>query len=65
MSPRKDSTRILVISISLVVIVGIFAVILGQREGAGSLTIKTGKSELVMDFSDNKLNFSELIVSAN
>ncbi|CAB5133400.1 hypothetical protein D3OALGB2SA_3776 [Olavius algarvensis associated proteobacterium Delta 3] len=60
MPNRKEISKIVFIGAVLVVVV-IFAVIMNERQGAGSLTIKTGESELVMNFADNKLNFSELI----
>ncbi len=61
MAERSELIKTMAIIAALVVIVGMFLFIMNNRSGAGSLTIKTGDSELVLDFSDNKLNFSELI----
>lgn len=58
---RSAVTKVLISALGLIIIVGLFVFTMGERQGAGSLTIKAGKSELVMDFSDNKLNFSELL----
>jgi hypothetical protein len=61
MPERSETIKNMTIIVAIVVIVGMFLFIMNNRQGAGSLTIKTGDSELVLDFSDNKVNFTELI----
>lgn len=61
MSINVELIKTGVIASSLVIIVGMFIYIMSDRQGGGSLTIKNGDNEVVMNFSDNKLNFSELI----
>ena len=60
--PAENSIpKIVSVSLVLVTIVGLFLFVMNSRAGPGALTIKAGGSELVMNFADNKLNFSDLI----
>lgn len=61
MLEKIKSNKPLIIAVSVVIIVGIFMYIMNNRDGSGSLTIKTGENEVTMEFSDNKVNFRDLI----
>ncbi len=61
MSEKSYSIKTIIIAILFLIIIGMFFQLMRYRQGAGSLTIKTGNSELKINFAENKLNFSELI----
>lgn len=61
MLPKVSLPTAIVTGMLILGTVSIFSYVLLQRQGPGSLTIKAGNSELVVDFEGGKLNFLEVI----
>jgi hypothetical protein len=60
-SPTVANQKNIVIAVSVVIVAGLFVYVLLKRPGDGTLTIKSGDTEMKMEFSGNKIDLGQFM----